>query len=578
MRMNVLDGAVKPSGRLGPGLRRDDGGVFLMAALLIMSCTEKAAPTGSGSSVSNKPKRTLDKAPRIPGIGLRKLDADTSELRMSPDGKTATVLVDAAKPRAEGIPPQMRAGALWAVPTGAGKATAVATGVTNMPGSVYFSADSRWLLTLGAFNILNQYGDLYAKDTTAPESEPVKLGSQVSYMLTSPDSRSVAFVEDGVLKLGELPIGPFRQLAGEVTTAEFSPDGEFVYFKRRYSAAGGLLQVKLSDTRATPKKVNDQVGDYVATKNGKVLYLARKTPGTPTFELFIADAKTLDSTRISGDTTLFAVTADGQWLTWLEGLDPTARGGTLWYKKLPAGEPIKLAEGVKDFEFTPDSSTLIYRARFEELQLIGTPLEAQRTEKVGALHLLTLATGADRLIQKRSPNYLLSPDGKYLAYTARIERPEISRHLFLLNLAQGEPVKLQAWLYEYDFTPDSSRLLWRADCIRDGRACNIFMQDVADAGKAPPKVVAKEVYRFKLSGDGKRLLTTYAHTMDEMFDVSVVDLASLQSKTVDQFVTLPVVFGDAAGQQVAYIVGEKGRKGVYEATVESLAAPVAPTP
>ena len=82
----------------------------------------------------------------------------------------------------------------------------------------------------------------------------MKLGEQVSYMLPSPDGALLAFVDSGVLKLGPLPAGPFQDVGGEVSTAQFTPDGKTLFFKRRLVAAGGLAAVAVDKPEA-PRKL-----------------------------------------------------------------------------------------------------------------------------------------------------------------------------------------------------------------------------------------------------------------------------------------------------------------------------------
>jgi hypothetical protein len=175
--------------------------------------------------------------------------------------------------------------------------------------------------------------------------------------------------------------------------------------------------------------------------------------------------------------------------------------------------------------------------------------------------MVSLPDGKPKLLQKRSPNYEVSPDGTTFAYTARIERPEYSRHLFLLKEG-AEPVKLQEWLYDYVFSPSGDRLFWRANCTREGRSCDLFMQDLSKPSEAKVKV-AETTFNFQLSEDGTLVLTTSPHMTDELFDVSVTHLASGQSKRLDQYVTQPVFFLTKDGGRVGWTVAEKKTAGVY---------------
>jgi hypothetical protein len=123
-------------------------------------------------------------------------------------------------------------------------------------------------------------------------------------MKPSADGARLAYVDDGVLFEGVLPAGPFRQLAGEVSTAEFSPNGKQLYFRRKSVAGGGVYQLELSDEKPTPRRFVDAVGEYVISEDSKwVIAMARTNPRQVGFELFIGDAKTLKPVKLGDDVT-----------------------------------------------------------------------------------------------------------------------------------------------------------------------------------------------------------------------------------------------------------------------------------
>ena len=195
-----------------------------LALLLAVAAATGESACQKGGAGGAKPIGRLGK-PLVLGAA--------ADLRLTPDAKFATYLADAQRPRLEGVPPQMVVGALNAVPVAGGEPLRIGVGVTNVPGGYLFSADSRWVLFLAGYNAASQTGELFATDLTQPASKPERLGGPVSYMLVSPDSRWVAFVDGGTLKVGLLPSGPFKQLSGEVSTAEFTPDSQSILFKRK---------------------------------------------------------------------------------------------------------------------------------------------------------------------------------------------------------------------------------------------------------------------------------------------------------------------------------------------------------
>ncbi len=551
--------------------------LWVVIAAVLAGCQKPGKSGGGGGSpASGGAKLGLKKdVERIEGVGVRRLSGDVTDLRATPDGQTVTGLLKAEKPAIAGVPPPMRLGELWAVPA-TGEAKKVASGVTNMPGGSLFSPDSRWLLVLAGYDPTRQQGRLLVQDLTALSTEPVPVSGKVTYFVPSADSKLLAWVEDGVLRVGPLPGGPFREVAGEVATAEFSPAGKHVYFRRRMAAAGGLFQLALDNPKATPRKVTDQAGDWILSADGaRLVYLARSTPGTPYFELYAADAAALKAVKLAENVTLMRVSADGKWAAWLESYH-AQEGGNLVLRAIDGGERRELGVRVKDLDFTADSARLFFRNNYTELKLGGAaamlPGEEQLLEKVGDLTEVTLATGAARVLQKKVPNYLLSPDGKAIAFTARIERPEYTRHLYLLGPGQAEPVLLRKWLYDYAFSSSSDRLFFRANCTREGRSCDLLVQDVAaakpsaDGGVAGgAQLVAEATFNFKLSPDGNRVVYTYAHTMDQSFDVSVLNFKTGERKTLEQFVRVPVYFLGRDGAKVAYVVDEKKRAGLYVA-------------
>jgi len=236
--------------------------------------------------------------------------------------------------------------------------------------------------------------------------------------------------------------------------------------------------------------------------------------------------------------------------------------GELFLQPLAGGASRKVGARVKEFDFTADNSRLVFRDNYQQLPLVADG----KVEKVGDLTTVSLPNGAPKVIHRRVPNFLVSPDGKSIAYTVRIEQPEYTRHLFIVK--EGQPaVQVAEWLYEYSFTPDGQTLLFRSNCTRNGRSCDLRSQSVEKLGTDKSKVEAEATYNFRLSDDAKRLVYAYPHTVDESFDIAVLNRGNGERKTVDQFVKMPVYFGGAASNRVVYLVEEKNRPGVYVSTV-----------
>ncbi len=539
-------------------------------AVAFIGCKKPDGPKLQSTGSVRKKVEAEKSAPRLPVLGKRLVEGNPSELRTSADGRFVTVLINAETPQIPGAPPTLKLGDLWAANAQTGQATRVAHGVVNSPGGWLFSADGRWLVVAAGTDPTQQTGSILVKDTSDLSAEPERVAATASYFVLSDDGAQLAYVQQGVLHVGPLPKGPFRQVAGEVATASFAPDAKYLYFRRKFDAAGGLFQVSLTQDRAQPKRIVDYVGDYTVLKSGKhVVAQARERPAGVQFQLYAVDVASLAARKLTDDAARFRVSRDGKYVAWraLTSKNIQADIGELWLAELPNGTPTKLGDQVKDFEFSSESGWLIYRERFEELLLGGRDAkpEERRTEKVGDLYLLQLPDGQPKLLQRRSPNFLFSPDGKSLAYTGRIELPEVTRRLFVRQLGQGESRAVKDWLYEYQFRPGTDELLFRADCMREGRSCDLLSIAVSAPKETLPTKLSEGTFGAKFSQDGKRAALAFAHLTDQSFDLAIKDLVSGTQRTVDQFVEWPAVFLGEKGEQLAYLVKEKQRPGLYVA-------------
>jgi len=548
----------------------------LMVAVAIVSlvaCKEQKSANGDPKSVIARVNKEKTAA-RLPVLGERKLEGEAQDLRASPDGTVLTVLLEAQKPQLQGVPPPMRLGALWAVPTKGGSAVKLGNGVTNMPGGWLHTPDSKWILFTAAWDPSQQVGELYVQSATDLTAERQRLSVRANYFVPSDDGTQVAWVEAGVLHAGKLPNGPFPQLAGEVSTAEFSADGRSLYFKRKYSAAGGLYQIDLNSPRPEPRRLIDQVTEYTVLRSGKhVVVSARATPADRTFQLHVFDVDTLKGRKLSDDGHRYRISRDGKYLAWRDN-DPGPEKGTLQLMEFPNGKPRELGKAVNDFDFSLDGTRLVYRDNFTELGLGGRDAQKEGTklvERVGDLMVVELPEGAPKLLAKQSPNWLFAPEGSTMAFTARIDRPEVTRRLFLFATGAKDPVPLKDWLYEYQFPGKGEKLYFRSDCLREGRACdlNSFPAN-AEVGAVAKKEI-EGTFGFRFSADGKRAVIAFAHLTDQTFDLAHKNFDTGTQKMIDQYVEWPAIM--LADGSVAYLVNEKKRPGVYVAPSTAVQAP-----
>ena len=490
----------------------------------------------------------------IGGVGVRVAAGLVTDLRISPDGKIAAYLKEGQKPRLEGVPPTMRVGELWVVPTAGGDARKLGNGVSNFPGGYLFTPDSKWVLELVGYDASAQAGELDAAPTDG-KGDPQKLGSRVSYMLASPDSKWVAFVDEGILKLGPLPGGPFRDVNGEVANAAFTPDSSVLFFKRKQSAGGSLLAVKVADAKDSPRKLADLVGDYRLSDDGKrIAFASKSSPGERGFRLYLGDAATLKDRKVGENVFAFKFSPDSKYLARLEGSSPEA-GGDFYVGPADGSSPGKsFGANVRDFAFSPDLKLIAWRQNYVP----------EHAEGYGDVLMAELPEGAPRMVGRRARSFEWSGDSKAIAFAFDVVKPIRSVNLYLWRVDGTEAIHVKDWVYDYDFTPQSDRLLFRADCVREGRACNLLSVSVANPKEEPKKLI-EGVFGFRISTDGQRVLFTYARMQGDLYDAGVLNLKSGEYKTLDQQIRMPPYLLDDAGGKVAYIVAESKREGVYVA-------------
>ncbi|WP_257456430.1 gliding motility protein [Archangium lipolyticum] len=495
----------------------------------------------------------------VGGMGVMLAEGAAEDLRVTEDGQFATYLRKTRKPTVEGIPPQMRLGELYMVPVTGGVPRKLGDGVTNVPGGLLFTPDSKHVLYLTGYNLANQSGALHVLALSDPSAEPRKLGDAVTYFLPSPDGTQLAFVDGGVLKLGALPAGPFRQVGGEVSTAGFSPDGTMLFFKRRLTAAGGLLAVPVVEDAAKkgePLKLADQVGDFVLSPDSKRVAYQVRTPATPgMYDLYLADVPELKGRKVASGSTAFAFSPDSKWLARNDGGKPEVPGDL--FVGPASGEPgRKVGERVKELAFSPDSQALGFLAKYD------------LSAGAGLMGVVALPDGEPKLVGSRVPNFLWGKDGKYVAFLSRFLKPIYSVDLMLYQVGAEKAEKAHPGVFGYGFAPENKALVFRAGCIREGRACDFKALTLPRAEQTQPQTWLQGIYSYKLSGDGNRILATSARMDSDTFDVAVYDVKTQARKTLDQGAQLPAYFAGPDDSLAVYVVKQGPNPGVYVAPAQ----------
>ncbi len=508
----------------------------------------------------------------IKGAGVEVSSGIAADLRATPDRQQITFLTDAIKPRIDGVPPQMLLGVLNVLPAGGGKPRRLGTGVTNVPGGHLVSPDSRWALYLEGFNAASHAGTLHVVDLKDPAASPVKLDTEVTYLLPSPDSASVAFVRGGVLKVGPLPSGPFREVAGEVTTGQFSPDSAYLAFKRSQAAAGGLGLVKVAGSEPL-RKLGDQVGDYSFSPDSKRITFAVRSQTTPgTFDLFLAAVSDAKPQKVASACSSFAFSPDGKWLARTEGarvVEAVNFVGDLVIGPADGSPGQTVASSVNGtgFNFSPDSTHVAALEKFD----------FTKGREWGSLVVVPVTGGKPRELGRRVKTFLWSGDSKVVAFQPIEFTKEFGPSANLLVYRQGEEAAKQVLtgVWGYSFDPKSRYLLARNGCTRAGagapRACDLQSIELAKPELAAKKII-DAVFSFKTTVDGDRILVTYAEIGPDTFNVAAYDVATAVRKTLDQHILLPALFVGEANDRVAYVVAERSRAGVYVAPVDGAQA------
>jgi len=489
--------------------------------------------------------------PGAPGAGQGTLLASgrVTDLRVTPDGRFATYIRNGEKPRLDGIPPQMVLGELFVVPVAGGEPRKLGEGVTNVPGGQLTAPGSKFVLFLTGYNPASQSGALNVASLEDAKAEPVVLGTAVSYMLPSPDGARLAFVDGGKLKVGALPAGPFTDVAAEVSTAQFTPDGKTLLFKRRLSAAGGLAAVSVETPGAAPLKLADQVGDYDISPDGqRVAFQVRSESVRGLYDLYLAELPELKAKRVAVASGVFAFSPDGKWLARTENGKPNVPGD-LYLGPASGGAGRKLGVQVEKVAFSPDAQAVGFLEKYDS------------TASAGLMSVASLPDGTAKQVGSRVPNFVWGSDGRYVAFLSRFLKPAYSVDLMLYAVGEEKAIKVQQGVFGYGFTPGSRQVVYRSSCIRNGRSCDFMALDLPR--EADPRTWLQGIFSYKISEDGGRVLATYARMDSDTYDVAVYDVKTQARKTLDQGVQVPVSFGGENDSLAVYAITQGPKAGIY---------------
>ncbi len=512
-----------------------------LAGLALAACALAGCSKGGGAQPAAE-------KPLVGGLGKRLAAGPVADLKLTKDGAWATFLRNPKRPAIQGVSPLMALGELGLASLKDGVVRFVGQGVSNRPGSVLFSPDSRWLFYVDAYNAAAESGALHTLALGAA-TEPELRGRAVSFVTISPGGQAFAFVDGGVLRVATLEAGSTaRAVATEVSTAQFTPDGATLLVHHRTSAGGALERVAV-DGNHPAVRLAEAVGDWTLAPDGKRVAFAVKS-GTVRDgrDLFVAAVPEGKPARVVSGTGPFAFSPDGTQLARIER-EKASSIGNLVVGPASGGAGRRVAERVGDFSFAPDGKALAALANYDEQQ------------RWGRLTYAPLPDGTPVELGKRVTTWVWSPDNRHLAFNLRVFQPLPSVDLWLYTRGKPAAVAVMSNVYGYDFGPGGALYL-RSECIREARACTLERLDpsVAD-GKPTP--VLEGVFGFRPSEAGNRMLVTYARTDADTYDVAVLNLRTNVRVTLEERILLPALFADPQGSKVVYLVSQGERSGLY---------------
>ena len=511
-----------------------------VAQLLALGCSLM------GCSKSGQPAPV--EKPLVGGLGKRLAAGPVADLKLTKDGAYATFLRNPRRPAIQGVSPLMALGELGVASLKDGVVRFVGQGVSNRPGSVLFSPDSRWLFFVDGYNAAAEAGTLHTLQLGSAAEAELR-GRAVSFVAVSPTGNAFAFVDGGVLRLTPLQGGSSaRAVATDVSTAQFTPDGTLLLVHHRSSAGGALERVPVEGDRPAVR-LGDSVGDWTLSPDGKrVAFAVKSTAVRDGRDLWVAALPDGKPARVVIGTGPFAFSPDGNQLARIERQKASSIGN-LVVGPAVGGSGRKIAERVGDFSYAPDGKAVAALANYDEQQ------------RWGRLTYAPLPEGEPVELGRRVTTWVWSPDNEHLAFNLRVFQPLPSVDLWLYTRGKPSGSAVMANVYGYDFGPGGALYL-RSECIREARACTLQRLDPSiPDGKPTP--ILEGIFGFRPSEAGNRMLVTYARTDAETYDVAVLNLKSNVRVTLEERILLPALFADPEGSKVVYLVSQGERSGLY---------------
>lgn len=248
----------------------------------------------------------------------------------------------------------------------------------------------------------------------------------------------------------------------------FSPTGKHLGALIGWSFPKAMGSLVVADTASGKlRKVADQVSFFGFSADGETVgYVAERT-------LYVQPVGGGDAREIVGNAGTFEFAPSGNVL--VARRRSVGGGGELIRVDLadPAAQPRVLAQRVSDYIFSPDGSRLAWTARNED---------------GGADLFVSEGSAAPRRVGTGVPTFRFSPDGKQLAFLGDVTPQKQFGDLYLLNDGSQKARKVGTTVTEFLFSPNSRRIAWLDRYHAPSRGGYLTWIDVAAEGEKGKEV------------------------------------------------------------------------------------------
>ncbi len=492
-------------------------------------------------------------------VGERRSPGAGQALLVAPGGSSALYLREPIQPKGPLMPSDLFLGELVLVPA-SGEPVSLGPGATNLAGDVLFSPDGGQVAFLRHFDFQSSSGELALAPTGG--GAPRIVAGGVTFFGFSPDGRWLGDVASGRLEIAFVSGGAPRVVADGVSTFEFSADGETLLYRRR-AALGGELVIEATDGHGAPVVVARQVADYRFDQKGRAIAYTLETPDRlPELHLWKAGRERL----LGKGAPSFEFSPDGKLLAFVAGVSAHYLEGDLYAVDVEGGAAERVGSRAGAYRFAPDGRNLAFLDDYYD------------QSRTGKLELWRPGAGKATLIAPAVRLFGWSHRGAWLAFLETVTRPMYTERLYLVSPgAAAERRFVGQAIYSFDFSPDDSKLLFKAGCVAGGQACDLMAVDthalsegpppLPDGGVTPSKAtrVAAGIADYDYSTDGKWLWTAFMNPVGHTVDLAVLPSSGGWSlpRYVDRGVEPhPRWLADG---RIAYLVDAPKRAGLYEA-------------